>query len=40
MSLPTLTDEHAMLRRTVRAFGEKEGVRQVGATEACTGMCE
>ena len=33
MSLPTLTDEHAMLRRTVRAFVEKEVVPQVDAWE-------
>ena len=34
MSLLTLTDEHAMLRRTVRAFVEKEVVPQVDAWEA------
>jgi acyl-CoA dehydrogenase len=33
MSLPTLTDEHEMLRRTVRAFVEKEVVPQVDAWE-------
>jgi acyl-CoA dehydrogenase len=33
MSLPTLTDEHAMLRRTVRAFVEKEVAPQVDAWE-------
>jgi acyl-CoA dehydrogenase len=34
MSLPTLTDEHEMLRRTVRAFVEKEVRPQVDAWEA------
>ena len=34
MSLPTLTDEHEMLRRTVRAFVEKEVAPQVDAWEA------
>ena len=33
MSLPTLTDEHEMLRRTVRAFVEKEVAPQVDAWE-------
>jgi acyl-CoA dehydrogenase len=33
MSLPTLTNEHEMLRRTVRAFVEKEVVPQVDAWE-------
>jgi acyl-CoA dehydrogenase len=33
MSLPTLTDEHEMLRRTVRAFVEKEVVPHVDAWE-------
>ncbi len=33
MSLPTLTDEHQMLRRTVRAFVEKEVVPHVDAWE-------
>jgi acyl-CoA dehydrogenase len=33
MPLPTLTDEHAMLRRTVRAFVEKEVAPQVDAWE-------
>ena len=33
MSLPTLTDEHEMLRRTVRAFVEKEVTPQVDAWE-------
>ena len=33
MSLPTLTDEHQMLRRTVRAFVEKEVAPQVDAWE-------
>ena len=33
MSLPTLTDEHEMLRRTVRAFVEKEVVPQVDTWE-------
>jgi len=34
MSLPTFTDEHEMLRRTVRAFVEKEVAPQVDAWEA------
>jgi acyl-CoA dehydrogenase len=34
MTLPTLTDEHEMLRRTVRAFVEKEVAPQVDAWEA------
>jgi acyl-CoA dehydrogenase len=34
MPLPTLTDEHEMLRRTVRAFVEKEVAPQVDAWEA------
>jgi acyl-CoA dehydrogenase len=34
MSLPTLTDEHELLRRTVRAFVEKEVAPQVDAWEA------
>jgi acyl-CoA dehydrogenase len=34
MSLPTLTDEHEMLRRTVRAFVEKEVAPQVDDWEA------
>jgi acyl-CoA dehydrogenase len=34
MSLPTLSDEHEMLRRTVRAFVEKEVVPHVDAWEA------
>ena len=34
MSLPTFTDEHGMLRRTVRAFVEKEVAPQVDAWEA------
>ena len=34
MALPTLTDEHALLRRTVRAFVEKEIAPQVDAWEA------
>jgi acyl-CoA dehydrogenase len=33
MSLPTLSDEHEMLRRTVRAFVEKEVVPHVDAWE-------
>jgi acyl-CoA dehydrogenase len=33
MPLPTLTDEHEMLRRTVRAFVEKEVAPQVDAWE-------
>jgi len=33
MSLPTLTDEHELLRRTVRAFVEKEVAPQVDAWE-------
>ena len=33
MTLPTLTDEHEMLRRTVRAFVEKEVVPHVDAWE-------
>jgi acyl-CoA dehydrogenase len=33
MSLPTLTDEHEMLRRTIRAFVEKEVAPQVDAWE-------
>jgi acyl-CoA dehydrogenase len=33
MSLPTLTDEHELLRRTVRAFVEKEVVPHVDAWE-------
>src|SRR6267142_6821169 len=33
MSLPALTDEHAMLRRTVRAFVEKEVAPHVDAWE-------
>ena len=33
MSLPTLSDEHEMLRRTVRAFVEKEVAPQVDAWE-------
>jgi alkylation response protein AidB-like acyl-CoA dehydrogenase len=34
MSLPTLTDEHEMLRRTVRAFVEKEVAPEVDDWEA------
>ncbi|HJR00090.1 MAG TPA: acyl-CoA dehydrogenase family protein [Methylomirabilota bacterium] len=34
MSLPTLTDEHELLRRTVRAFVQKEVAPQVDAWEA------
>jgi alkylation response protein AidB-like acyl-CoA dehydrogenase len=34
MPLPTLTEEHEMLRRTVRAFVEKEVAPQVDAWEA------
>jgi acyl-CoA dehydrogenase len=33
MSLPTLTDEHELLRRTIRAFVEKEVVPHVDAWE-------
>ncbi len=33
MSLPTLTDEHELLRRTIRAFVEKEVAPQVDAWE-------